>query len=1062
MSGKHQAVDAPSTADSMADSMADDVKACPSNLRILTVAVLLGANLFVLVLAAVSLYQSRQQYELRAQLVTRDMVRSVDQRISGSIGHIDLALQAVADELERQLQGGGLDAKAVSGLLERYQQRLPEVEAFRIADAGGRVIFGKGLNPQEHPSWADRDYFILLRDHPEAGLQISRPRQGRVAKQYIIGFARRYNHPDGRFAGVISAPVALEYFQQLLDQFQLGPKGAIILRDQELGLIARSPQVESGPLAMVGNRVVSRELTELAASGVSESTYYTTRAADGLERIASFRRIEGAPMLVVASMASEDFLAGWYADVYKTAAWIIGFALLSIGSGLFSLQLQKQITRASLRNQLYLRHASDGVHILDTQGQVVEASDSFCSMLGYRRAEIIGMNVRQWDARWSARELLETVLPRSLAANSLKTFETRFRKKDGEVIEVEINSICFVMEGRRYIFSSARDIGERKRQQDALEAIALRLQQSEERYRLLLKNSPVGILHYDPNLRVTYANDRFEAIMQVPPGYMLGFDCHNLQSQLLLATLQQTLQGETTHYDGPYVTTYSQRELWISMAGAPLVNESGEILGGIAIFEDITEAKRIEVSERRQRESLIRLNEIAAASHLPLDEQLRQALDIGLKQLGLEFGIVSQVADGIYTIHTQVSPPETLHDGQCFPVAQTCCAITLDENRVVAISEMGKSPYQGHPCYQAFKLEAYIGAPLLVEGRIFGTVSFSSPRPYHRGFDEGDQEFVSLLARWISSDLERDLARRKIVNNEAYLRTIIENEPECVTVISQDGILLQMNRAGMAMIEVDSVEEVNALGLFNWISPEYRQAFKDLTQRVFEGESGILEFRVNGKRGTDRWLESHAAPLRDATGSIIAQLAVIRDVTQLKQHHAQLEYLAHYDPLTRLPNRTLLSDRMHQALAQAGRTGTYVIVGYLDLDGFKAINDSFGHQAGDELLIEMARRLNATVRQGDTVARLGGDEFVLLLVGIKDAAEWQAAAERVLQALAAPVLVQGQAQQISGSLGITLFPEDDTDPDTLLRHADQAMYHAKQAGKNRYQRFDQRLAQEKC
>lgn len=95
----------------MADSMADDVKACPSNLRILTVAVLLGANLFVLVLAAVSLYQSRQQYELRAQLVTRDMVRSVDQRISGSIGHIDLALQAVADELERQLQGGGWTLK---------------------------------------------------------------------------------------------------------------------------------------------------------------------------------------------------------------------------------------------------------------------------------------------------------------------------------------------------------------------------------------------------------------------------------------------------------------------------------------------------------------------------------------------------------------------------------------------------------------------------------------------------------------------------------------------------------------------------------------------------------------------------------------------------------------------------------------------------------------------------------------------------------------------------------------------------------------------------------------
>ncbi|MDZ5459134.1 sensor domain-containing protein [Azohydromonas lata] len=178
-----------------------------------------------------------------------------------------------------------------------------------------------------------------------------------------------------------------------------------------------------------------------------------------------------------------------------------------------------------------------------------------------------------------------------------------------------------------------------------------------------------------------------------------------------------------------------------------------------------------------------------------------------------------------------------------------------------------------------------------------------------------------------------------------------------------------------------------------------------------------------------------------------------RDITERKAAEAQFKFLAHYDALTRLPNRVLLSDRMALTFAQARRSGQQVAVCYLDLDGFKAINDELGHEAGDAVLVEVAQRLQRSVRAGDTLARLGGDEFVLLLQGLDGGPACAALLQRVLEAIAAPLHVAGCERCISASLGFTLFPEDDGEPDALLRHADQAMYRAKQAGKNRFFSF---------
>ncbi|MCG8017409.1 MAG: EAL domain-containing protein [Candidatus Thiodiazotropha sp. 'RUGA'] len=170
---------------------------------------------------------------------------------------------------------------------------------------------------------------------------------------------------------------------------------------------------------------------------------------------------------------------------------------------------------------------------------------------------------------------------------------------------------------------------------------------------------------------------------------------------------------------------------------------------------------------------------------------------------------------------------------------------------------------------------------------------------------------------------------------------------------------------------------------------------------------------------------------------------VAYDFIERKQSEMQIEHMAYYDALTGLPNRTLFSERMSQAMSQCSHTGLVLAVCYLDLDGFKAVNDEHGHDVGDELLISLAKRMMNILREGDTLARLGGDEFVILLNNLKEGKESESFLSRAIERIEKPFVVKGYRLAISASIGVTIFPEDDSTADTLLRHADQAMYKAK-------------------
>lgn len=201
----------------------------------------------------------------------------------------------------------------------------------------------------------------------------------------------------------------------------------------------------------------------------------------------------------------------------------------------------------------------------------------------------------------------------------------------------------------------------------------------------------------------------------------------------------------------------------------------------------------------------------------------------------------------------------------------------------------------------------------------------------------------------------------------------------------------------------------------------------------------------------------------DARGQVQHYVGIFSDISKIKAHEQELDRVAHYDSLTGVPNRRLLGDRLAQAIARADRTGAFLAVCYLDLDSFKSVNDLWGHSAGDRLLISVTESLRHVLRAEDTLARLGGDEFVILLADIQSPEECSLIMERILTAVSAPIDIEGQTLAVSASIGVSLYPQDNVDADTLIRHADQAMYLAKDSGKNRFQMFDSisdRMAQE--
>lgn len=303
----------------------------------------------------------------------------------------------------------------------------------------------------------------------------------------------------------------------------------------------------------------------------------------------------------------------------------------------------------------------------------------------------------------------------------------------------------------------------------------------------------------------------------------------------------------------------------------------------------------------------------------------------------------------------------------------------------------------------------------------------------------------------------QDISERK--HAEELLRlsaSVFTNSYEAILITDHTNRIVDVNPA-FSRITGYSREEVlgqnpSMLSSGRQDREFYSAMWKSLSERDhWRGE--VWNRRKNG----EPYAESLSITrVKDESGRLIHHVAVFSDISRLKAHAEELDRIAHFDPLTGIPNRRLLDDRLRHAIAHADRSGRPLAVCMLDLDGFKPINDQFGHEAGDQLLVEIVQRLQAMLRAVDTVARLGGDEFVLLLGDLDS----EVVFERILNEVRKPVRIQDAAVNVSASIGVALYPEDNADADTLLRHADQAMYRAKQRGRNCVQFFDASVEQD--
>jgi diguanylate cyclase (GGDEF)-like protein/PAS domain S-box-containing protein len=544
------------------------------------------------------------------------------------------------------------------------------------------------------------------------------------------------------------------------------------------------------------------------------------------------------------------------------------------------------------------------------------------------------------------------------------------------------------------------------------------LARSEAQLRSTLDHTPnVAVQWYDDAGRITYWNPASEKFFGWKAEEALGKTLDMLIFAAEVAAEFQRILVQIKESGCPYgpfeteIHTRSGCKMWIlsTVFAVPLEDEH---IGFVCMDIDITERILAEHSLRASEEKLRGLYELA-----PL-------------------GIALTDMTGRY-----------IEFNEAFRVI---CGYSADELKSIDYWTLTPKEYEQDEARQLESLKR-----------------FGCYGPYEKKYRRKDGSLVSinLNGRLVSgSDDQRyiwsiveDISVRK--QEEAKLQlaaSVFSHAREGIMITDASTAIIEVNDT---FCDLTGYSREEALGKKPGFlhSGRHEQSFYALmwdelnTQGFWSGE--VWNRRKNGQIYPEMLTIS---AVHDSHGKIQNYVALFTDITSIKEHQQQLEHIAHYDRLTGLPNRVLLTDRLQQAMIQCERHSQSLAVLYIDLDGFKTVNDRYGHDMGDQLLIAVSKRLKEALRKGDTLSRIGGDEFIGVLVDLVHMAEFEPVLERLLQAAAKPVFINQVSLQVSASIGITLYPHDKADTDQLLRHADQAMYIAKQAGKNRYHVFDVR------
>ena len=318
----------------------------------------------------------------------------------------------------------------------------------------------------------------------------------------------------------------------------------------------------------------------------------------------------------------------------------------------------------------------------------------------------------------------------------------------------------------------------------------------------------------------------------------------------------------------------------------------------------------------------------------------------------------------------------------------------------------------------------------------------------------GNDEIVDLaesVNRFL--DTRREMAIELGASEERFLQ-LTNTAPVFIWMSNMAGDFTWFNDEMLRFVGLER-DQFEIFHVVQLIAAQDTALYEKVVERARESEKGYqLELRIRRHDGEFRWILLRASPMFSQDNRMIGYAGIGVDINERKQMEAKVEFLAHYDALTELPNRTQLTERLSRAIFDAHFNGTLVAVLFIDLDRFKNINDTLGHQVGDWLLQAVSQRLQHTLRSGDMVARLGGDEFVLVLSGLQSQEHMLPLVVKIQQSLSQPYFLSGHQLQVTPSIGISMYPKDSLSIHDLLRHADTAMYSVKTGGRNGYSFYD--------
>ncbi|CAA9459132.1 MAG: diguanylate cyclase/phosphodiesterase (GGDEF & EAL domains) with PAS/PAC sensor(s) [uncultured Rubrobacteraceae bacterium] len=722
----------------------------------------------------------------------------------------------------------------------------------------------------------------------------------------------------------------------------------------------------------------------------------------------------------------------------------------------------------------------DALLVHDEKGRMVDCNAEACRSLGYSREELLSLSVKDFATNLLSEEekvsregstLWQGAMAGEPGAGAEGFHFGEHRRKDGTTFPVEVHVGAVDYGGKRMILASARDITERKQANEAL-------RKSEERFRSLVQNATDHVAVIDANGTITYESPSVERVLGYKPEERIGtnaFDyVHPEDLERMRRDFAEGLRATGTDGKKTTGTKFEARLRHADSSWRRLEAVASNLLAdpnieGIVInSRDVTERRRDEEALRKQNEYLDALNEtsLALMNRLELPDLLEVVVARAGAMVDTSHGHVYLVESGEAELEMQVGVGVfdkyvglRLKIGECVPgqVWESEQPLVVDDYRTWP----GRSPR-----FSKEDFRAAVGLPLKSGSEVVGVIGLSRLEE-GRTFGNDEVELLSRFARQASVALDnarlytrvqRELAERErteaaLRESEEQYRTLVEAVQEGIGFVDSRETVTYCNQAYAAVFDL-TPQELVGRSLLDFLDEKQRRKALDQTALRKNNVRSSYEISITTGEGRRKDLSASGTPIMDAEGSLQGVVHAVIDITERKALEEQLAYQAFHDPLTGLSNRTLFMDRLEHALARVGRSKDSVAVMFLDLDNFKVVNDSLGHEVGDRLLVVVSERLQPCLRPGDTIARLGGDEFTVLLEHIGSVSEATRVAERIAEAVQKPFTIDGQELFVTFSIGITFSRSDKDRPGDLLRDADLAMYQAKGSGKARYEVFD--------